>query len=154
MQRLPFPMSVGRVCPAPCQKKCRRGQSDEAIAIRQLKRFAADYAYEHGYEYHPEMKDKQDEKVAIIGAGPAGLSAAWDLAIEGYQVTIFEALPVAGGMLSVGIPEYRLPKKMLNYEIDNIRRLGVNLNSIPEVDDPVSLLSKGLSGCLYRHRRS
>ena len=116
MQRLPFPMSVGRVCPAPCQKKCRRGQADEAIAIRHLKRYAADYAYEHGYEFIPEMKYKQDEKVAIIGAGPAGLSAAWDLTIDGYQVTVFEALPVAGGMLSVGIPEYRLPKKILNFE--------------------------------------
>ena len=143
MQRLPFPMSVGRVCPAPCQKKCSRGHSDEAVAIRHLKRYAADYAYEHGYEYIPEMKYKQDEKVAVIGAGPAGLSAAWDLTIDGYQVTVFEALPVAGGMMSVGIPEYRLPKKILNFEIDNIRKLGVDIKLNTRVDDPVSLLEKG-----------
>jgi NADH-quinone oxidoreductase subunit F len=143
MQRLPFPMSVGRVCPAPCQKKCKRGQSDEAVAIRHLKRYAADYAYEHGYTYIPPIKDDRDEKVAVIGAGPAGLSAAWDLAIEGYKVTIFESLSVAGGMLSVGIPEYRLPKKMLNYEIDNVRRLGVTIKLNSRIDDPASLLEKG-----------
>jgi NADH-quinone oxidoreductase subunit F len=143
MQRLPLPLSVSRVCPAPCQKKCRRGQSDEAVAIRHLKRYASDYAYEHGYEYVPEMKDKQDQRVAIIGAGPAGLSAAWDLTIDGYQVTVFEALPVAGGMLSVGIPEYRLPKKILNFEIDRIRKLGVEIKLNTRVEDPVSLLEKG-----------
>jgi NADH-quinone oxidoreductase subunit F len=145
MQRLPLPLSVGRVCPAPCQKKCRRGQSDEAIAIRHLKRYAADYAYEHGYEYIPDVKYKQDEKVAIIGAGPAGLSAAWDLMIDGYQVTVFEALPVAGGMLSVGIPEYRLPKKILNSEIDHIRKLGVEIKLNTRIDDPIALLDKGYS---------
>lgn len=145
MQRLPLPMSVGRVCPAPCQKKCRRSQSDEAIAIRHLKRFAADYAYEHGYQYIPEVRIKQDEKIAIIGAGPAGLSAAWDLMIDGYQVTIFEALPVAGGMLSVGIPEYRLPKKILNSEIDHIRKMGVDIKLNTRIDDPVNLLEKGYS---------
>ncbi len=145
MQRLPFPMSVGRVCPAPCQKKCRRSQIDEAIAIRNLKRFAADYAYEHGYEYLPEVKETREEQVAIIGAGPAGLSAAWDLAIAGYQVTVFEALPVAGGMMSVGIPEYRLPKKVLNREIDNIKRLGVMIKLNTRVDDVDRLISMGYS---------
>jgi NADH-quinone oxidoreductase subunit F len=145
MQRLPLPLSVGRVCPAPCQKKCTRAQNDEAIAIRHLKRYAADYAYEHGFEYIPEIQFKQDEKVAIIGAGPAGLSAAWDLHIDGYQVTIFEALPVAGGMLSVGIPEYRLPKKILNFEIDHMRKMGIEIRLNTRIDDPVSLLEKGYS---------
>ncbi|HSW58927.1 MAG TPA: NADH-ubiquinone oxidoreductase-F iron-sulfur binding region domain-containing protein, partial [Dehalococcoidales bacterium] len=84
MQKMPFPLSVGRVCPAPCQKKCRRSGIEEAIAIRQLKRFAADYAYANGLEYKPEMKPARNEKVAVIGAGPAGLSAAWDLVISGY----------------------------------------------------------------------
>jgi NADH-quinone oxidoreductase subunit F len=145
MQRLPLPLSVGRVCPAPCQKKCRRGQTDEAVAIRHLKRYAADYAYEHGYLYNPQKKDQRDERVAVIGSGPAGLSAAWDLTIEGYRVTIFEALPVAGGMLSVGIPEYRMPKKMLNFEIDNIRKLGVTFKLNSRIDNPASLLEKGFS---------
>jgi NADH-quinone oxidoreductase subunit F len=148
MQKMPFPLSVGRVCPAPCQKKCRRGGLDEAIAIRQLKRFAADYAYAQGYEYKPEMKSARDEKIAIIGAGPAGLSAAWDLTIDGYKVTIFEALPVAGGMLAVGIPEYRLPKKVLNQEIETIKRLGVEIKLDSRVDDPASLLNKGYKAVL------
>jgi NADH-quinone oxidoreductase subunit F len=148
MQKMPFPLSVGRVCPAPCQKKCRRSGIDEAIAIRQLKRFAADYAYEHGYEYQPEMKPSRAEKVAVIGAGPAGLSAAWDLSIAGYKVTIFESLPVAGGMLAVGIPEYRLPKKELNREIETIKKLGVEIKLNSRVADPAALLTQGYKSVL------
>ncbi|MBM4445943.1 MAG: FAD-dependent oxidoreductase [Chloroflexi bacterium] len=143
VQRLPFPLSVGRVCHHPCEGKCRRGQIDEPIAIRHLKRFAADYAFEHGFEYIPEIKERKKEKVAIVGAGPAGLSAAWDLAREGYQVTVFEALPVAGGMLAVGIPEYRLPKNMLNKEIETIKKLGVNIRLNTPVTEAESLLKDG-----------
>jgi NADH-quinone oxidoreductase subunit F len=148
MQKLPFPMSVGRVCPASCTSKCRRAQVDEAIAIRQLKRFAADYAYENNLEYKPDMKAKKAEKVAVIGAGPAGLAAAWDLAIEGYQVTVFEALPVAGGMLAVGIPEYRLPKKVLQREIDNVKKLGVEIKLNSRIDDIAGLLNNGFKAVL------
>jgi len=140
MQRLPLPLSVGRVCPHPCERKCRRQQVEEPIAIRHLHRFAADYAFEHGFEYKPEIKERKKEKVAIVGAGPAGLSAAWDLAHEGYQVTIFEALPVAGGMLAVGIPEYRLPKNLLKKEIDIIQKLGVEIKLNTRVDDIEALL--------------
>ena len=140
MQRLPFPLSVGRVCNHPCEGKCRRSQIDDQIAIRHLKRFAADYAFEHGFEYTPKVKDKKAEKIAIIGAGPAGLSAAWDLAQEGYQVTVFEALPVAGGMLAVGIPEYRLPKDILKKEIKGVEKLGVDIKLNTRVDDVESLL--------------
>jgi len=143
MQRLPLPMTVGRVCPHPCERKCRRGQVDEPISIRHLKRYAADYAYEHGLSYTPEIKEARNEKVAIIGAGPAGLSAAWDLAIEGYKVTIFEALPVAGGMLAVGIPEYRLPKEILNREIDNIKKLGIEIKLNTPVKDIEALFKEG-----------
>jgi len=145
MQKVPLPMTLGRVCPANCEKKCRRGQVDEPVAIRHLKRFAADYAYEHNLLYKPEINTRRSEKVAIIGSGPAGLSAAWDLAIEGYQVTIFEALPVAGGMLAVGIPEYRLPRKILNREIDNIRQLGVNIQLNKRITDIPSLFKEGFS---------
>lgn len=140
LQRLPLPLSVGRVCPHPCQGKCRRQQVEESIAIRHLHRFVADYALEHGFEYQPEIKEQKKEKVAIIGAGPAGLSAAWDLAHEGYRVTIFEALPVAGGMLAVGIPEYRLPKDLLKKEIDTIQKLGIEIKLNSPVQDIEALL--------------
>ena len=140
MQRLPFPLSVGRVCNHPCESKCRRGQVDDAIAIRHLKRFAADYAFEHGFEYTPQVKQRKEERIAIIGAGPAGLSAAWDLAIEGYKVTVFEALPMAGGMLAVGIPEYRLPKEILENEIKGVEKLGVDIKLNTCVNDIETLL--------------
>ncbi|MDO8671139.1 MAG: FAD-dependent oxidoreductase, partial [Dehalococcoidia bacterium] len=148
MQRLPFPLSVGRVCPHPCEARCRRGQVDEAVSIRHLKRFAADYAYEHGLEYRPQVGAKKPEHVAVIGAGPAGLSAAWDLVSDGYQVTVFEALPVAGGMLSVGIPEFRLPKKYVQYEIRNIERLGVKIELNTRITDVDRLLSTGYKAVL------
>jgi NADH-quinone oxidoreductase subunit F len=143
MQRLPLPMSVGRVCPHPCERKCRRGQVDEAVSIRHLKRYASDYAWEHGLSYTPEIKAAKAEKVAVIGAGPAGLAAAWDLAVEGYKVTIFESLPVAGGMLAVGIPEYRLPKEVLNKEIDNIKKLGIEIKLNTPVKDVDALFKEG-----------
>ena len=142
-QWLPFPMSVGRVCDHPCEVKCRRAQVDESISIRDLKRMAADYAYEHGVEFVPPMKPRKPERVAIIGAGPAGLTAAYELVREGYNVTIFEALPVAGGMMAVAIPEYRLPKKILKAEIDNILKLGVELKLNTKVNDVDSLLKEG-----------
>jgi NADH-quinone oxidoreductase subunit F len=142
-QRLPIPMTVGRVCPHPCENKCRRGQVDEAISIRHLKRYCSDYAWEHGLSYTPEVQSAKAEKIAVIGAGPAGLSAAWDLAIEGYKVTVFESLPVAGGMLAVGIPEYRLPKDILNKEIDNIKKLGIEIKLNTPVKDIDALFKEG-----------
>ncbi len=142
-QRNPFPLVCGRVCNHPCEGKCRRGQVDEPVAIRDLKRFAADYAFELGLEYTPEVKQRREERVAIIGAGPAGLSAAWDLAMEGYQVTVFEALPVAGGMLAVGIPDYRLPNDILKSEVETVARLGVEIRLNTPIDDIESLLKDG-----------
>lgn len=142
-QRLPFPSVCGRVCHHPCEGKCRRGQIDEPVAIRHLKRAAADYAIANGVEYTPPLKPKKNQHVAIVGAGPAGLSAAWDLAIEGYSVTVFEALPVAGGMLAVGIPEYRLPRNLIKHEIDTICKLGVTIKLNSPVKDAVALLKDG-----------
>jgi len=142
-QRLPFPLSVGRVCDHPCEVKCRRAQVDESVAIRDLKRMASDYAYEHGVEYLPPVKPRKAERVAIVGAGPAGLTAAYELAREGYGVTIFEALPMAGGMMAVAIPEYRLPKEILNVEVESVLKLGIELKLNTRVDDIEALLKDG-----------
>jgi NADPH-dependent glutamate synthase beta subunit-like oxidoreductase/Pyruvate/2-oxoacid:ferredoxin oxidoreductase delta subunit len=122
----PFPSVCGRVCTAPCEVVCRRAQVDEPIAIRELKRFAADHGMA-GYPSAPPPAQRRSERVAIIGAGPTGLSAAYLLVRGGYSVTIFEAMPIAGGMMAIGIPEYRLPKQVLQAEIDRILGLGVEL---------------------------
>ena len=142
-QRNPLPAICGRVCHHPCELKCNRAQVDEAVAIRNLKRFAADYAFETNAKIKQKCQPVKAGKVAIIGAGPAGLSAAWDLAMDGYQVTIFEALPVAGGMLAVAIPEYRLPKDILQKEIDEIKDLGVEIKLNTPVKDVNALLKDG-----------
>ncbi len=125
-QRNPFALVCGRVCPAFCETKCRRAELDQPVAIRQIKRFMADHEIERPWT-PPRLEKSKTEKVAIIGSGPAGLTAALRLAQRGYPVTVFEALPVAGGMLAVGIPEYRLPRDVLNAEIENIKRAGVEI---------------------------
>ncbi len=122
-EKLPFPGVLGRVCPHPCESKCRRQEVDEAIAIRDLKRFAADQTNPENLPL-PEIKEKE-QKVAVIGSGPAGLTVAYDLRLKGYQVTIFESLSELGGMLRTGIPDYRLPPKVLDREIADILRLGI-----------------------------
>ena len=125
-QRNPFALVCGRICPAFCEHKCRRGELDESIAIRQLKRFMADHEIENPWT--PECTEEpKAEKVAIIGAGPAGLTSALRLSQWGYKVTVYEAAPVAGGWMALGIPEYRLPRDVLNVEIDSIRRAGVDI---------------------------
>jgi len=142
-QTNPLPLVLGRVCNHPCESKCERGNLDEPIAIRHIKRFVADYAYENHFEYSPQPKQMRDEKFAVVGSGPAGLSAAYDLAIDGYKVTIFEALPVAGGMLAVGIPEYRLPNSILNYEIERIKKMGVEIKLNTRIEAVEDLLNEG-----------
>ena len=117
-RNLPLPGSIGRICPHPCEDACRRQQVEAPLSICTLKRFVADQVDLKTLEI-PEVT-LRDEKVAIVGAGPAGLTAAWFLAQEGVQVTIFEALPAAGGMLKVGIPDYRLPPEILDNEISFI----------------------------------
>jgi len=131
-QRNPLSAICGRICTHPCEEACTRANVDSPVAIRFLKRFASDKEMEmleSGEISLPEEKipDPEAKKVAIIGAGPAGLTVANDLADRGFAVTVYEALPEAGGMLRYGIPEYRLPKKVLQHEIDLIRRKGVTI---------------------------
>lgn len=125
----PFPWVCGLVCPAPCEKQCQRGTVDKPISIRALKGFASKYTMESFGGYTDAIRTRRSEKIAIIGSGPAGLSAAYYLAIEGYAVTVFEALHVAGGMLRVGIPPHRLPKDLLDREIENILSLGIRIKT-------------------------
>jgi len=125
-KRNPFALACGRMCPAFCEQRCRRGDLDQPIAIRQIKRFMADQELSKPWT-PPLLEPKKNKKVAVVGAGPAGLTAALRLAQWGYDVTVHEAQSVAGGMMAVGIPEYRLPREVLQAEIDNIARAGVEI---------------------------
>ena len=125
LQTNPFPSVCGRVCDHKCQSKCRRGNMDESIAIKFLKRFITDNAPRPKIESVPVTRK---EKIAVVGGGPSGLTAARDLALRGYKVTVFEELSQAGGMLYWGIPSYRLPRNILDHEIDDIRALGVDIH--------------------------
>jgi len=127
MKHLPLPGVLGRVCPHPCEAKCRRKDVDEPVMIRDLKRFAADRVDLNKLP-RPEIKERK-ERVAVVGSGPAGLTAAYYLRLKGYQVTVFEALAVLGGMLRVGIPDYRLPPEVLDKEIDHILSLGIEVQT-------------------------
>ncbi|GAB6163046.1 hypothetical protein JCM12298_22060 [Desulfothermus naphthae] len=127
MEQLPLPGVLGRVCPAGCEKACRRQEIDAPVAIRALKRLAADMYDPRKVEI--ECAPEREERVAIIGSGPAGLSCAYHLARRGIKSTIFEALPKPGGMLRVGIPEHRLPRDVLDREIEVITNLGVEIKT-------------------------
>jgi NADPH-dependent glutamate synthase beta subunit-like oxidoreductase len=141
-ERIPFPSGCGLICAHPCESKCTRGQLDEPIAIRILKRFA--WEHDDGlWKKNSKMAPSSGKKVAIIGAGPAGLTAGYYLAKRGHAVTVFEALPDAGGMMRYGIPEYRLPKETLRAEIKHITDVGVEIKTNTSVESPESLLNEG-----------
>jgi NADPH-dependent glutamate synthase beta subunit-like oxidoreductase/2,4-dienoyl-CoA reductase-like NADH-dependent reductase (Old Yellow Enzyme family) len=152
-QYIPFPGVIGRVCPHPCEKECNRGKLDDPIAINNIKRFVADYVMENGltgqYDYLkpqclPEkLPITKKEKVAVVGSGPAGLTAAYFLIKKGYAVTVFEAAPIAGGMMVFGVPEHRLPRKVVNWEIEALKKMGIEIKTGSPVKAPEALLKKG-----------
>jgi RnfABCDGE-type electron transport complex B subunit len=128
-ERNPLLLACGRVCPHPCESWCRRGIEDNPVAINHLKRFVADYEMNSGKRIPIDKAPDTGKRVAVIGGGPAGLSCAYFLRRSGHYVSIFEAMPKLGGMLRYGIPEYRLPKKVLDWEIDGILNLGVEYHT-------------------------
>jgi len=144
----PFPSICGRVCNHKCEESCSRGKVDDPISIMRLKRFVADWAVAHPDEVNvprPEV-EPTGKRVAVIGSGPAGLTCAYDLVRQGHGVTVFEALPVAGGMMRVGIPALRLPYDVVQREIDDILALGVELELNHRVDDAAALLARSETG--------
>lgn len=132
----PFPGILGRVCAHPCEEECKRGEIEAALSIKNLKRFAADMA-DDPKKWDLSTAPATGKKVAIIGAGPAGATAAYDLQKKGHQVEIFESLPVVGGMLRVGIPAYRLPEAVIDQEYSILEKLGVNIHLNTEVGKDV-----------------
>jgi heterodisulfide reductase subunit A-like polyferredoxin len=144
----PFPGICGRICNHRCEDACNRGLLDEAINIRALKRFVTDKVYAQPRQPLERVEPIHDQRVAIIGAGPCGLTAAQDLVRLGYPVTVFEALPVAGGMLRVGVPEYRLPTEIIEREIADILDLGVELRLNTLVEDLDRLFEEGFAAVL------
>jgi formate dehydrogenase beta subunit len=137
----PLPLTCGRVCPHPCEENCRLGRVTEPVNINHLKRFAADYELHTGVHISPYKAPETGKKVAIIGGGPAGLTCAYYLARYGHSPTIFEAMPKLGGMLRYGIPEYRLPKAILDWEIEGILGMGVAVKSNVRMGTDVTITS-------------
>lgn len=144
LEDIPFPGSLGRACYAPCQNACTRASLEGAVDIRKTKRFFADWYYEK-YPEAPEVeiKNKTDKKIAVIGSGPAGITAAYHLALKGHAVTIFEAAPAAGGMLRLTLPEYRAPKSVVDRDLKNITVLGVKIECNQKITDLKALKEKG-----------
>jgi len=136
-EKLPLPSSIGRICPHPCEKECRRKLAEEPINIAALKYFASDVDLEK--PNLPQIADSTGKSVAIIGGGPAGLTAAYFLRLKGHVVSIYDAMPQMGGMLRYGIPEYRLPKKILDAELEMFKNLGIAFNSNQRVGTDISL---------------
>ncbi|MBN1319467.1 MAG: FAD-dependent oxidoreductase [Thermoleophilia bacterium] len=145
-EKVPFPWVLGYVCDHPCETGCRRGEVNEPIAIRELKRYAAEHDDGNLWKEGMAPKPSTEKRVAVVGSGPAGLTAAYYLRLQGHEVTVFESLPAAGGMLRYGIPEYRLPRKALESEIRVIEDSGVVIQSGVRVESLDELLEQGYEG--------
>ena len=137
--KIPLPASVGRVCPHPCESDCRRALVEQPLSIAYLKAFAADNDLKSEDPFTPAVAASTGKRVAIVGGGPAGLTAAYQLAVKGHGVTVFDMMPEMGGMLRYGIPEYRLPKAVLAQEVAAIAKLGVELKNNVKVGTDVTL---------------
>ncbi len=137
----PFPTVCGYVCPRPCESKCKRGDFDKPVSIDNLKRFVTDYIYKNRVKIPAPKVEKRNEKVAIIGAGPAGLTAANDLAGMGYQVTVFEKESRVGGMMMWAIPSYRLPREQIMFDVSNIEARGVEIKLNTHIGSPDKAIS-------------
>ncbi len=135
----PLPLICGRVCNTPCEQKCVAGEWGDPVSIRALKRFLADYEMKKGVIVEEKPKSEKEQKIAVVGSGPGGLTCAYYLALEGYKVTVFESQEIAGGMLALGIPEFRLPKDVLKYEIDRIQKLGVTIKTNTTIGKDITL---------------
>ena len=138
-EKLPLPASIGRVCPHPCEKACRRQLVEQPISIAHLKSFAADEDLKSGDKFMPELAASTGKTVGIIGGGPAGLTAAYFLSAKGHKVTVYDAMPQMGGMLRYGIPQYRLPKEVLDEEIASIAELGAELKNNVRIGKDITL---------------
>ena len=136
-EKLPFPGILGRICTHPCETKCQRNEVDQTVSIRALKRFVADLEETPAWDL--TIEEEKKERVAIVGSGPAGLMAAYDLRKKGYRVTIIEALSGLGGMLRWGIPEYRLPRDILDKELGIIEKLGVEIKLNTRIGEAITL---------------
>jgi NADPH-dependent glutamate synthase beta subunit-like oxidoreductase len=135
----PFPSVCGRVCPHPCETECNRKEKEGAVSINKVERFIGDHALKKGIKPKKLTEEIRPEKIAVVGSGPGGMSAAYHLALRGYPVTVFEAFPKSGGMLRYGIPPYRLPHDILDAEIDRILDLGVELKTNTAVGTDISM---------------
>ncbi len=152
LRSIPFPAVCGRVCFHPCEGECERGKVDEPLAIKGIKRFIADHEKEKGLENVVPAPKKSEHRIAIVGAGPSGLTAAYELVKSGHHVTVFEEMPEPGGMLRYGIPSYRLPKDVLDIEIERMRKLGVEIiTNTPIGKDPTidEIMQRGYDAVFF-----
>ena len=138
-ERIPLPASIGRVCPHPCEEACRRKLVEEPVSIMALKRFVSDLQLSRGEIHNAVDAEDTGKRVAVVGGGPGGLSAAYFLRMKGHDVDVYDAMPLMGGMLRYGIPEYRLPKQTLQEEIDAIARMGVKMHNGVRIGRDISL---------------